>query len=93
MVPAMSRLLFTPANTRLLRLLSVSRPIDVQGISRALAVRPSLIRRQLWELQRLRLVGRSLPATGRGPTRFTVDIRQLQDALAVAAQEMGTADE
>lgn len=93
MVPVMSRTLFTPANTRLLRLLNVSYPLDVPRISRALAVRPSLIRRQLWELQRLRLVSRSFPATGRGPTRFTVDIRQLQDALAVAATEMGAEDE
>lgn len=93
MVPVMSRTLFTPANTRLLRLLNVNCPLDVPRISRALAVRPSLIRRQLWELQRLRLVSRSLPVTGCGPNRFAVDIRQLQDALAVAAQEMGTADE
>ncbi|MEV8181533.1 hypothetical protein [Specibacter sp. NPDC078692] len=89
----MSKTLFTPANTKLLRLLNRSRPLDVPSISRTLAVRPSVIRRQLWELQRLRLVCHSLPATRRGPNRFTVDIRQLQDALAVAAQEMGTADE
>ncbi|PYI39512.1 hypothetical protein CVS30_06085 [Arthrobacter psychrolactophilus] len=89
----MSRLLFTPANTRLLRLLNSGCPLDVPSISRTLAVQPRLVRRQLWELQRLRLVCRSLPATLPGPNRFTVDIRQLQDALAVAAQEMGTADE
>lgn len=93
MVPVMSRLLFTPANTRMLRLLSVSCPIDVQSISRALTVRPSLVRRQLWELQRFRLVSHSLPAPGGKPSRFTLEIQQLQDALAVAAQEMGVADE
>lgn len=93
MITDMSRLLFTSANTRMLRLLSVSCPIDVQGISRALTVRPSLVRRQLWELQRFRLVSHSLPTPGGKPNCFSVEIQQLQDALAVAAQEMGTADE
>lgn len=93
MVPVMSRTLFTPANTRLLRLLNVSYPLDVQSISRALAVQPSLVRRQLWELQRSRLVSHSLPTSGGQPSRFTVEFQSLQDALVVAAKEMGATDE
>lgn len=93
MVPVMSRTLFTPSNTRLLRLLNVSCPLDVQSISRALEVRPSLVRRQLWELQRSRLVSHSLPASGGQPRRFTVEIQSLQDALVVASKEMGATDE
>lgn len=93
MVPAMSRLLFTTANTRLLHLLNVSCPLDVQSISQALGAQPSLVRRQLWELHRCQLVSHSLPTSGGQHIRFTVEIRQLQDALAVAATEMGAEDE
>lgn len=93
MVPAKSRTLYTAATIRLLRLLIVTGPLDVAGISRALGVRPSLVRRRLWALQRIQLVCGSLPAQRFGPTRFAVNVRQLQDALVVAAQEMGTAVE
>lgn len=93
MVPVMSRLLFTPANTRLLRLLKVSCPLDVRSISWALAARPSLVRHQLWELQRLRLVSRALPNSGGQPHRFALEIQELSEALVVAEQEMGAADE
>lgn len=92
MEPIMSVLLFTPTNTKLLRLLRVSCPLDVPSISRALAVRPSLVRHQLWELQRFRLVSHSHPAPGGKPRCFSVEIQQLQDALAVAAEEMGATD-
>ena len=93
MVPVMSRTLYTPANTKLLHLLIVSGPLDVAGIGRAMEVRPSFVRRKLWELQRIQIVGRSLSALESGPRQFTVNVRQLQDALVVAAQEMGTADQ
>ena len=88
-----SELLFKPTNTRLLRLLKASCSLDVQGISQALGLPPSLVRRQLWELQRSRIVSHSLPTSTEQPTRFIVEIQHLRDALAVAAQEMGAADD
>ncbi|WP_195849365.1 hypothetical protein [Arthrobacter sp. AQ5-05] len=93
MVHVISRLLFTPTNTRLLRLLNVSYPLDVQSISKALGAKPSIVRRQLWELQRSRLVSHSFPTPEGQPSRFTVEIQSLQDALVVAAKEMGATDE
>lgn len=92
MVPIMPVLLFTPTNTKLLRLLRISRPLDVQSISRLLTLPPSLVRRHLWELLRCRLVIRSMSAPMGQPNLFTVDIGQLQDALAHAAQDMGATD-
>lgn len=93
MVPVMSKTLFTPANTKLLRLLKFSYPLDVRSISRALAMRPSLVRHHLWELQRLRIVSHALPTSGGQPHRFTLEIQELSEALVVAEQEMGAADE
>lgn len=92
MAPIMPVWLFTPTNTKLLRLLRITCPLDVQSISRLLALPPSLVRHHLWELLRCRLVIRSMPSPKGKPNLFTVDVRQLQDALALAAQEMGATD-
>ena len=93
MVPVMSKTLFTPTNTKLLRLLKVSCPLDVRSISRALAVRPSLVRHHLWELERLRIVSHALPNSCGQPHRFTLEIQELREALVVAEQEMGAEDQ
>lgn len=87
MVPKLSVLLFTPTDVKLLRILRISCPLDVQSIGQLLDLPPSLVRHHLWELQRCRLVIRS-ESEGQA-SRFTVDVGQLQDALALAAQEMG----
>lgn len=92
MVPIMPALLFTPTNTKLLRILRISCPLDVQSICQLLDMPPGLVRHQLWELQRFRLVIRSVSASEGQSNRFTVDVGQLQDALALAAQEMGATD-
>ncbi|WP_207346046.1 ArsR family transcriptional regulator [Arthrobacter sp. E3] len=89
----MSNTLFTPANTKLLRLLKVSCPLDVRSISRALAMRPSLVRHHLWELQRLRIISHALPTSGGQSNQFDVELQHLREALAVAAQEMGAEDQ
>ncbi|ALE04592.1 hypothetical protein AL755_02835 (plasmid) [Arthrobacter sp. ERGS1:01] len=88
----MSVLLFNPTNTKLLRILRISCPLDVQSICQLLDLPPSLVRHQLWELQRFRLVLRSVSVPEEQSSLFTVDVGQLQDALALAAHEMGATD-
>lgn len=74
----------------MLRLLSVNCLLDLHNIRSAVSERPGHVRHQLWELQRFLIISCALPASGCQPVCFTVDLRQLKDAMVLRVAENGS---